>query len=216
MPILLLLFALLLGIVATIPVGPVQVETVKRAIGGHLTASELVVLGSATSDVIYGVIALYGIAPVLEIAAVRAALNGAAVAILWILAYLTWRHSATPEKLHRPPKFLASGRWAYTTGFLLGMSNPPIIASWLFGVAIARHFGLVPAPFSAGAKALFVAGAVLGAWGYLTVLAVATHRVRHFFPPRTVQKVYRGLAVTLLLLSFYFAREFVLFLLRVS
>src|SRR5512142_656276 len=65
MDILLLLFALLLGIGAAIPIGPCQVETVKRAITGHLVASEMVVLGSASADAIYGVIALYGIAPVL-------------------------------------------------------------------------------------------------------------------------------------------------------
>lgn len=206
---LLFFFALLLGIVVTVPVGPCQIETVKRAIGGHLKASEMVVAGSATADVVYGAVALYGIAPVLEIPVVHAAFNGAAVLILWVLAWFTWQNSGTPEKLHPPTRLMTSGRWAYSTGFLLGMSNPPIIASWLAGVALAERLGFVPVPFSAASKALFIAGAVFGAGAYLTVLAVVTHRVRHAFSPRTVTYVYRGLAVTLLLLSIYFAGDFV-------
>lgn len=213
MSLLLLVFALLLGVVATIPVGPCQIETVKRAIAGHLKASEMIVLGSATADVVYGTVALYGIAPALEIPVVRATFSGAAVLILWALACFTWRNSSTPEKLRPPTRLMTSSRWAYGTGFLLGMSNPPIIASWLAGVALATRLGFVPTPFSAASRALFIAGAVLGAGGYLTVLAVVTHRVRHAFSPRTVTLVYRGLAVALVLLSIYFAGEFVAFFL---
>ncbi len=214
MQILLFLFALLLGIVATIPVGPCQVETVKRAIGGQLKASEMVVLGSATADVIYGVIALYGIAPVLELPGVLAAFEGAVVVILWALAYFTWRHSYAIGDLYRKPA--VSGRWAYSTGFLLGMSNPPIIASWLFGVALAKRIGVAPTPLTGSSKALFVAGAVLGAGLYLTALAATTYRLRHFFSTKAVANVYRGLAVTLLLLSFYFLSDFAEYVFRAS
>ncbi len=207
MDVLLFLFALLLGLVAAIPIGPCQIETVKRAISGHLLASEMVVLGSASSDLLYGVIALYGIAPVLEVPGVLAAFDAAAVLILWALAWFTWRHAGNPEDLSRGRLRLRSGRWAYATGFVLGMSNPPIVASWLFGVALAKRLGVVPTPFSSGAKALFVAGAVLGAAAYLSALAGVTSRLRHAFSTRTVSTIYRGLAVTLLVLSIYFALD---------
>jgi arginine exporter protein ArgO len=174
----------------------------------------MVVLGSATADVVYGAIALYGIAPALEIPVVHAAFNGLAVLILWALAYLTWQYAGSPEKLRRPAKVMTSGRWAYSTGFLLGMSNPPIIASWLFGAALAIRLGVAPTPFAAASKAVFIAGAVVGAGLYLSVLAIITYRVRQAFSPRAVQTVYQGLAVTLLLLSIYFAGEFVAFFLR--
>lgn len=214
MDILLFLFALLLGVVAAIPIGPCQIETVKRAVAGHLKASLLVVFGSASSDVLYGLVALYGIAPALDLPAVLAAFSAVVVLILWVLAYLTWRHADAPRKLYREPKLLRSGRWAYATGFLFGMSNPPIIASWLFGVALAKRFGVAPTPFSAVAKAIFIAGAVLGAGGYLTVLALVSHRLRRSFSMKAMATVYRCLAVALLLISFYFAYGVVRFVLR--
>ncbi len=216
MDLLLFLFALLLGVVAAIPIGPCQIETVKRAIGGHLRASELVVLGSASSDAIYGVIAIYGIAPVLDVPDVLVAFEAVVVLILWVLAYLTWKNAASPEKLYRERAWLKSGRWAYATGFVLGMSNPPIVASWLFGVALAKRIGVVPTPFSAASKALFIAGAVAGAGGYLTALAIVSYRLRQFFPARATAVVYRCLAVALVLLSLYFARTVAVFLVRGS
>jgi hypothetical protein len=51
------------GFVAAIPLGGSQIEMAKRAMQGHLRAALAVVLGSVTSDVLYGIIALYGIAP---------------------------------------------------------------------------------------------------------------------------------------------------------
>jgi threonine/homoserine/homoserine lactone efflux protein len=205
MDILLFLFALILGIVAAVPIGPCQIETVKRAINGHLKASQMVVLGSASSDTIYGVLALYGIAPMLELPGMLAAFEAVAVLILWALAWFTWRHADRPEELARGRLRLRSARWAYATGFVLGMSNPPIVASWLFGVALAKRLGVVPTPFSASAKAVFIAGAVLGAGAYLSALAGVTSRLRHSFSIKTVATIYRCLAVTLLLLSIYFA-----------
>ncbi len=214
MDFLLFLFALALGIVATIPIGPCQIETIKRAIGGHLVASEMVVVGSASADVVYGVIALYGIAPVLDFPSVRLVFEAAVVIILLMLAGVTWRHANEPEKLYHEPKFLRSRRWAYLTGFVLGMSNPPIIASWLFGVALARRLGVAPTPFTTGAKASFIVGAVLGAGGYLTALALITHRMRHSFSVHTIATIYRCLAVALLILSFYFAGSLIVHFLR--
>ncbi len=212
MHILLFLFAVLLGAAAAIPIGPCQIETVKRAINGHLMASEMVVLGSASSDAIYGVIALYGIAPALELPGVLAIFDAVAVLILWALAWFTWRHAESPEELARGRLRLRSGRWAYATGFVLGMSNPPIVASWLFGVALAKRLGVVPSPFTAADRALFIAGAVLGAGAYLSAMAAVTSRLRHSFSTRAVRGIYRGLAVTLLALSIYFAFDVIRYL----
>lgn len=214
MALLLFLFAVALGAVAAVPVGPCQIETVKRAMNGHLRAAQLVVLGVASSDLIYGAIALYGIAPVLDIPGVLAAFDAIAVLICWTLAWLTWRYADEPRRLYREPRWLRSGRWSYATGFLLGMSNPPIIASWLFGVALAKRVGVAPTPFTAASKAVFIAGAVLGVASYLVALSLVTHRLRHAFSPRTMSAIYRWLAVALLGVSIYFARDVVVYYLR--
>jgi threonine/homoserine/homoserine lactone efflux protein len=202
MGLLLFLFALVLGVVAAIPVGACQIEVVKRAMAGHIRASVMVVAGSAASDVIYGTIALFGIAPVLEVPRVLAGFSAVGAVILWLLAYRTWRESRKPHELDLHES-LSSGRWALVTGFLLGMSNPPIILSWLFGATVAKRIGLTPVVTHA-AKAYFVAGGALGLGGYLVAMSILSYRMRHFLSLRALGRVYRWLAVTLFLLSFYF------------
>jgi threonine/homoserine/homoserine lactone efflux protein len=200
---LLFVFALGLGVVAAVPVGPVQIEAAKRAMAGHLRAGLMVVAGSFVSDAGYGAIAMFGIAPVIQKPALLAAFSGAGAVILWVLAYLTWRESRSPHALNLDESSLANHRWALVTGFLLGASNPPIILSWLFGATVAHRIGLSPFA-SVTSKGCFVAGGALGLAGYLTGMALVTMRMRHFFSTRVIARIYWWLAVVLLALSLYF------------
>lgn len=200
---LLFLLAFALGFLAAIPVGGSQIEMAKRAILGHLRAAALVVLGSVSSDVFYGVVALFGIAPFLETPWVLASFNAVGAVVLWFLAFLTLRESRKPHELHLSSSSLNSGRRAYVTGFSLAVSNPQMMLSWLLGVALAKRFDLA-SPFPPSAKVLFVAGGALGLGAYLGILGVVMHRIKHFIPLTALGKVYLWLGITLLALSFYF------------
>ncbi len=199
----LFLLAYGLGFVAAIPVGGSQIEMAKRAVGGHLWAAGMVVLGSVSSDVVYGGVALFGIAPVLETPWVLAAFNITGALLLWLLAFLTLRQSRLPLDLSGQHSALRSGRWAYVTGFSLAFSNPPMVLSWLLGVALAKRLGLAN-PFPASAKAAFLAGGALGLASYLMLLGLVMYRIKHFIPISAVGKVYRWLGIMLLALSGYF------------
>lgn len=200
---LLFLLAFGLGFVAAIPVGGSQIEMAKRAIGGHLRAAALVVLGSVSSDIVYGGVALFALAPFMETRWVLAIFNAVGALLLWILGALTLKESRRPHGLDAARPALASGRWAYLTGFSLAFSNPPMILSWLLGVALAKRLGLA-SPFPAGAKATFIAGGALGLGSYLGILAVVMYRIKHFIPMRALGKVYFWLGVALFVLSFFF------------
>ena len=199
----LFLFALGLGIVAAIPLGGCQVETVKRAVGGLLPAALAVACGSATADLIYGVIALFGVAPFLEYPRVALAFNAFGAVLLWVLAYLTYRHSRHPQNLALANPALKSRRWAYLTGLSLGLSNPPIVLSWLLGVSLAKQMGLA-SPLTATTKVVFLAGGTVGLGGYLSVLAAVLYRVKHVIPVQALGRVYYWLGIALFCLSFYF------------
>jgi len=201
---LLFLLAWGLGFVAAIPVGPCQIEMAKRAISGHLWAAGMVIAGSVSSDLVYGVIALFGIAPFLETPWVLASFNAVGVVVLWTLAFLTLRESRKPRDLGLERSSFKSKRWAWVTGFSVASTNPPIILSWLLGVALAKRLGLA-SPFPAGAKALFVAGGVLGLASYLASLGIVLYRLKHFVPMKALGRVYFWLGITLFALSFYFA-----------
>jgi threonine/homoserine/homoserine lactone efflux protein len=197
---LLFLLAFSLGFVAAVPVGGSQVEMAKRVVGGHVRAAAAVVLGSVSSDVVYGMVALFGIAPYLDTPKVLASLNAAGAVILWILAYVTFRASRNPHALGGADSPLARGHWAYVTGFTLAASNPQMMLSWVFAVALARHLGIA-SPFTVGAKAVFIAGGALGLGGYQAVLGMAMHRLKHVIPLSVIGRVYRWLAYTLVALS---------------
>lgn len=199
---LLFLLAYALGFAAAIPVGGSQIEVAKRAIAGESLAAGLVVLGSVSSDLVYGVIALFGIARFMERPGVLAGFDVGGAVLLWVLGFATLRARHRAHPLGQAPALAGAGR-AYVTGFLLAFSNPPMILTWLLGVALAKHLGLA-SPFAASGRALFIAGGVLGLGSYLGLLAVVLHRIKHFIPPAAFGKVYLWLGIALWALSFYF------------
>ena len=212
---LVLLFTLAFGtgFLAAIPVGGSQIEMAKRVLRGHMLAGQMVVLGSVSSDVVYGVIALFGIAPFMAIPAVLGVFNALGAALLWVLAYVTWKESKGPNGFTDQTHKTRSKRRAFVTGFTLAFSNPPMIMTWLLGVALARHLGLAD-PFPDSAKATFIAGGALGLGSYLSGLGLIIHRVKHFIPMHVLGKVYHWLAIALFILSFVFIYGAVKFALR--
>ncbi len=210
---LLVALAFTLGFVAAIPIGPSQIEMAKRAIKGHLVSAQMVVFGSVSSDIVYGVVALFGIAPILDIPSVLAGFHVAGAIILWVLTWMTWRDSRKPHDVDLQNSSLKSKRWGYLTGFSVAMTNPPMILSWLVGVTLAKRLGLAT-PLSDTAKVLFIAGGALGLGGYLTVLGLVVYRVKHMIPVKAIGTIYRWLAVTLFVLSWFFVYGAVRFILR--
>jgi len=199
----LFLLAIGMGFFAAIPIGGSQIEAAKRAIHGHLLAAWMVVLGSVTSDIMYGIIALFGIAPFLEHPDVLAVFNAVAAVLLWGLGILTLRESKKPHEVRLEQTSLKKKRWAYLTGFSLAATNPPMILTWIYGVALAKHLGLAT-PFPTNLKVLFIAGGALGLGIYLGSLSVVMHRIKHFIPMKALGRVYYWLGIGLFLLSFFF------------
>ena len=201
---LLFLLAWGLGFVAAIPVGPSQIEMAKRVLSGHLWAAGMVIAGSVSSDIVYGFVALFGIAPALETPWVLAAFNAVGVGVLWILAFLTLRESRKSHDLGLERPAFRSVRWAWLTGFSLAATNPSMILSWLLGIALAERLGLAP-PFTVGAKGLFIAGGALGLASYLVGLGALLHRLKRFIPAGIVGTIHYWLGIALFALSFFFA-----------
>ncbi len=199
----LFLLAVSLGFLTAIPVGGSQIEVAKRAIHGHLRSAGLVILGSVSSDVMYGVISLYGLAPFLKIRWVMAAFNAVGAIVLWVLAYVTLKQSRKSQQPDIKSSSLGRGRRAYLTGFSLAVTNPQMILTWLYGVVLAKHLGLVT-PFTNGLKAVFIAGGAIGLGAYLIILGFVLHRLKHFIPVRALEKIYFWLGIVLIFLSFFF------------
>jgi L-lysine exporter family protein LysE/ArgO len=200
---LLLLVIYSLGFLSAIPIGPSQIEIAKRSLHNHLWAAVMVVLGSLSSDFMYGVIALFGVAPFFSNQKAVAIFELCGAVILWILAFFTLREGTKPHLLKFTPSFLKSRHIAFITGFSLSVVNPMMIFWWLVGVQIVRHLNLVDT-FTPVLSLFFVLCGALGLATYLTALAVALHWAKKFFSNKAMQKIYIALGLVLILLSLYF------------
>jgi threonine/homoserine/homoserine lactone efflux protein len=163
----------------------------------------MVVCGSLASDFMYGVIAVFGVAPFFSNQKAVAIFELCGAVILWVLAFLTLREGTKAHLLKFTPSFLKSRRIALITGFSLSVVNPMMIFWWLVGVQIVRHLDLVDT-FTPVLAISFVLCGALGLATYLTALAVALHWAKKFFSNKAMQKIYIALGLVLILLSLYF------------
>ena len=110
------------------PIGPINVEIVRRGLRGGFATGWLVGLGAATADVIYRVLVVGRLTPVADGAALRVPLYLAGAAVL---AYLRW--GSVRAALTGPPAVggAPSGRRSFATGFVMAVANPMGIVYWL-------------------------------------------------------------------------------------
>ena len=198
-----LLITFIMGFFTAIPIGATQIEIAKRSLNSHLRAAYMVALGSVSSDVMYGFIALFGVAPFLKEKIVVAVFGLVATAILWLLAFFTFRDGAKANMMELSHSSLKSKRLSYVTGFSLAVTNPMMIVWWLIGVRIIKDFALVT-DFSTKISVLFLITGGLGLASYLFTLANMLHWAKKFISNEIMKKVNYGLGVVLVLLSFYF------------
>ncbi len=200
---LLLLLVYIMGFLSAIPIGPAQIEIAKRSLHNHLRASVMVALGAVSSDVLYGFIALFGVAPLFSNRIAVAIFELFGTVILWILAFFTLKQGAKPHSLGFNRFILKSKRIAFITGFSLAIANPMMIFWWLIGVHIVKHLDLVDT-FTPPLSLSFVFFGGLGLATYLIALAAALHWAKKFVSDKAMQKIYVVLGVVLVMLSIYF------------
>ncbi len=192
-----------MGFLTAVPIGATQIEIAKRSLNNHLRAAYMVALGSVSSDMMYGAIALFGVAPFLKNQTVVAIFGLIATLILWLLAFFTFRDGTKANMLELTHVTLKSKRLSFFTGFSLAVTNPMMIVWWLIGVRIIKDLALVD-NFDSNVSLLFLATGGLGLASYLFTLANTLHWAKKFISNEMMKKVNYGLGVVLILLSLYF------------
>ncbi len=198
-----LMITYFLGFLTAIPIGATQIEIAKRSLNNHLRAAYMVAFGSVSSDMMYGAIALFGVAPFLKNQTVVAIFGLVATAILWLLAFFTFRDGTKANMLELSHATLKSKKLSYVTGFSLAVTNPMMIVWWLIGVKIIKDLGLVT-DFNSNTSLMFLASGAIGLASYLLTLANTLHWAKKFISNEMMKKVNYGLGVVLVVLSFYF------------
>jgi threonine/homoserine/homoserine lactone efflux protein len=194
--------AYIMGFITAMPVGATQVEIAKRSLQGQLKPAFMVVLGSVSSDLMYGIVAFFGLAPFLKSKTVEAGFELGGALILLVLAYLTLKQSKTNYIFDEPASAIKSKHISLITGFSLAVTNPMMIFWWL-EAQIVKEIGLV-SDFNATYAMAFLIAAGFGLASYLCALAATLHWAKRFLPAMKMRKLNLILGFVLILLAFYF------------
>ena len=192
-----------MGFLTAIPVGATQIEIAKRSLNGHLFAAWMVVVGSVASDVMYGSIAFFGIAPFLKDKTVVSIFWLVGAVILLILAVITMRQDTDDSMQNLNAKLQVNKKISFFTGFSLAVTNPMMIFWWLIGERFVRDMGLI-AHFTTATKITFLVIGGAGLGSYLTALSLVLYRAKKKVTGKALQKLNFSLGFVLVLISIYF------------
>ncbi len=197
------LFGIILGAVSMIPVGAVQIQVIKKALRGHLKAAITTALGSGTSDLLYGVFALFGFGKFIGQRNWQIGLYSAGVVILVCVLIKMYRdrNKIAIEENLPAPKY--HGRLSYVSGFSIAITNPGMLVFWVFGYHFLYDRHMFD-EFTAGLKLIFLISTCVGLTGYLVFVALAVSRLKKSFSERTMKRVNMCIFLVLSALVVYF------------
>jgi len=195
------LFGAMLGFLSSIPVGAVQLEVIKKAINGHTKPAIATAAGSATSDLMYGLLALFGFGHFLLMKDFQIAVYCMGIAVLSFLVYKSFKERE--YMMHKECQIVYKKRLSFLTGFTISVSNPGMIIWWFVGFKLfldLNMFEVVTIPI----KLLFVLSGAFGLGLYLTLEALILHRFKKSFSDRFLFRVNMVLMAILAVLIIYF------------
>jgi threonine/homoserine/homoserine lactone efflux protein len=129
---LLFISAVGLGIAISAPPGPIATESLRRGAVRGFRAAFMVQAGSLIGDTVWAILALVGIAFLVQNVPARLILTTVGVVLLIRLGISALRDARSGRSPHEQPYAQRpSQRNDFTTGMLLSLANPFAIAFWL-------------------------------------------------------------------------------------
>ena len=181
-----LLQGLMIGFAIAAPVGPIGLLCIQRTLAyGRLTGL-VTGLGAASADAIYGLVAGFGLTAISAFLVEQQLWLGLAGGLF--LCYLGVRTILTPPAAHAA-QIRAGGRWAaYGSTFLLTLTNPMTIFSFM---GIFAGLGLAAAPGAYGQATALVLGVFTGSAAWWLLLSGCVSLARGRIGPGTLRWVNR-------------------------
>ena len=193
------LLGIAVGVLYCAPVGPVNLEIVRRGLTVGFLAAFLVALGAVIGDSFWAAVGILGSGLLMGSLLLRVVIGFIGVLILLLLSWSAYRAGAqnTDYHLTDPPR----KRTGFVLGVALSMANPFAVFFWLWlaasgamasvGVDISHHV----------ARVWFFIGLVAGAVIYGLILSAIVAWSRRFISPRTMRRINVGAAIGLLALA---------------
>lgn len=190
---------MVVGIALAAPIGPINIEIIRRGLSGGFFNGWLVGIGAMLADTLLCILVVSGVAPIADSPRLRVPLYLAGAVVLGYLGIMGLRAAIANRQVDAVP---VSGRRSLATGFLMAVSNPMGIVYWLsIGSALIAS---AIATAGSGAGPMIVAGVFAGITLWTLVLAALTQAGRSFVSPAVMRWISAVGAVLLLAFAAYF------------
>ncbi len=200
------LFGTVLGFLTSIPVGAVQLEVIKKTINGHKKPAIATAMGSALSDLLYGLLALFGFGDFLLHKDFQVVIYCMGILVLSYLMYKSYQERDYMR--HKEKRINYGKRLSFLTGFTIAVTNPGMIIWWFIGFKLFADLNIFTV-MTPAIKALFVFSGAFGLALYLILEATILHRYKKSFSEKFLYKANTTLMVILIFLIFYFMTKLI-------
>lgn len=171
------LYGATVGIILAAPVGPINIEIIRRGIRDGFLHGWLMGLGALTADTIYALAIVTGFARFADNENLRIILFFAGAAMMAYLGYGSIKTALSAEDPTAPVLNVPRSR-SYLSGFMLAAFNPFGIVYWLtVGAGLAAD---AVSRFGQGGAPILVVGVMLGILLWVTTISVVAQISRRF------------------------------------
>ncbi|MGB8951670.1 MAG: LysE family transporter [Candidatus Aminicenantales bacterium] len=195
---------LLIGFLAAIPLGPVNVFVISQTLKRNFFHGFLAGLTAATLDLIYCLIAIIGIAHItLNVADYLPLMKILTSLLLLAIGYRLLKQSKNYTETTLPKKITSISPRPMIGVILLYVSNPSLYVFWIgVGSMVTSHYWVLhtgKTPF------IFAVACGLGGalWYFMLCRYVSRHH--HQFKSETLRKIFLALAIILFAFALYTA-----------
>lgn len=196
-----LIRGIVLGLSITAPIGPTNIEVIRRGTKEGWRAAAVFCLGVMVALILYLLLATFGLSFLTESAVFNTILTSLGVVVLAYLSYNAFRDffAGTELKLDET----ASGNQHFVPGVVLTISNPAILLLWT-GIMAAD---LAASRASIDQGLLLSFGILIGVAVFFTILTLLIHYGRKFLRQRYFKYVSLVAGVVLLVFCVRFAYD---------
>lgn len=174
---------IILGISLAAPVGPVNVEVIKRGLKHGFFPAFLLSLGAASADTTYLLLIYFGLSNFINIPMVKTSIWIFGAIVLLYLGYQSIKEYF--EKLDLEKSKVKTRRNSFAAGYMITISNPMTIVWWLgvFGAILSSTIQTVTKTTALLNSLTIIVGVVL--WFF--ALSILLHWGKRFVNEKTMR-----------------------------
>ncbi|CAM4099847.1 amino acid transporter [Bacillus manliponensis] len=194
---------IVLGVSLAAPVGPINIEMIKRGVQKGFWHAWIVGIGGMSADILFMLLIYFGLSSMFMYTYVQAVMYCFGFFLLFYLGFQNVKQGISKEDMEYKKEEIGGLHHSYMMGFLIAISNPLNLVFW-FGVYGSTLSSLLT-KVSQTEALLYSFCIVVGIILWNLNIAFSVHFGRTLFRPRALSYITAGAGVILVAYSIHFA-----------